>query len=126
METHMFIKYFPETKEVIKYFMEEKYFQIENISHYKNMCANDKNLETIKNGNKWFEIYFPKDFAIKTNHENLAKICECVNDISLPQNGIFAICYEKKSFFVIWPQDKTIEQKYSNFVKEHVAKNFFY
>jgi hypothetical protein len=126
METHMFIKYFPETKEVVKYFMGEKYVHIEEISHHNKLCANDPNLATIKNENKWFEIYFPKDFVIGTSHTDLAKICESLNECVLPKNGLFAIVHEGNKFCVIWTQDKNAEEIYSDFVKDHVSKTFFY
>jgi hypothetical protein len=127
MQNYTFIKYFPETKEVVKYFMSEKYNNIEEISLYQKLCQNDPNLLAIKNGKKWFEVYLPKELVIKTNHQQLAELCESLVQSVLPQDGLFAIVHQKSDFSVIWPSDITVEQTYSDLVKEHVSKiHFFY
>lgn len=126
MQNYIFVKYFPETKEIVKYFMAEKYNNIEEISYYLKCCQTDPNLQTIKNGEKWFEVYMPEDFVIKSTREQLAELCESLDQSIIPNNALFAIVHQKTEFSVIWPLDISIEQRYSKIVQDHISKNMIF
>ncbi len=122
MQSYTFIKYFPETNQVVKYFMGEKYNHIENISDYQNLFKKDPNYLVQINGGKWFEIYMPTIFVASHSHEDLAKLCECLifPTPALPEHSICAIIHaQNKVSNVIWSNVEEIKNEHKDFVERY-------
>lgn len=120
MEGYRFIKYFPQTGEVVKYFMGEKFSHIEKISCHKKAIESDPNLLSMMKGEKWFEVYFHKEFVIKTTHIQLAIICESLSESTLPLEALFAIVHQDHSHSFIWLSND-VQKEYSEFAEKHIT-----
>jgi hypothetical protein len=121
MEDYTFIKYFPDTKLIIKYHMTESYDHIEEISLYQQYQREDPNFKIIRNGGKWFEIYMPLLYVAKTSRDNLRISCDVLNNSTLPKEALFAIVYENHNVSIIWPNQVSIKEKYLDFVQKYVG-----